>query len=335
MVSDSITTAPIPSAANAKNLGKKKRTNRSAKLKQCKIDARREQWLSQVMVKNKKCKDGGDDGRAPLMPVGEDSKRSWEKLEMSPGAEEIEGSILQDGYMESLSHSPSSVNSSMLGSNDSGRNFSGSSSSGSSAGSCSGNVTEEEGDDDCLDDWEAVADALAADVKHQSPCTELPPVQEPLVQMVLPREMTHGSNLGAGNSKTESDRIVSSASGNSRAWRPDDAFRPQSLPNLSKQYSLPNPDSRSGGVIPRARPAAPSPCPICCEDLDLTDSCFLPCLCGFRICLFCHKRILEQDGRCPGCRKPYDCKSVEPEANVHGSSLTLRLERSRSMIYRT
>ncbi|XP_028795028.1 uncharacterized protein LOC114750598 [Neltuma alba] len=335
MVSDSITTAPIPSAANAKNLGKKKRTNRSAKLKQCKIDARREQWLSQVMVKNKNCKDGGDDGHAPPMPVREDGKVSWEKLERSPRAEEIDGSLHQDGYIESLSNSPSSFDSSMLGSNDSGTNFTGSSSSGSSAGSCSGNVTEEEGDDDCLDDWEAMADALAADDEHQNPCSELPPAHESAVQMVSPREVTHGSNLGARNSKTESDRIVPWASGNRRAWRSDDAFRPQSLPNLSKQYSLPNPASRSGGGIPWARPAAPSPCPICCEDLDLTDSCFLPCLCGFRLCLFCHKRILEQDGRCPGCRKPYDCKSVEPEANVHGGSLTFSLERSRSMIYRT
>ncbi|XP_054807458.1 uncharacterized protein LOC129309770 [Prosopis cineraria] len=332
MVSDSITTAPIPSAANAKNLSKKKRTNRSAKLKQCKIDARREQWLSQVMVKTKNCKDLGDGGHAPSMPVGEASKRSWEKLEMIPRGEEIDESIHHDGYMESLSNSPSSVDSSMLGGNESGTNFTGSSSS--SAGTCSGNVTEEEGDDDCLDDWEAVADALAANDKHQNACSESPPAHESVVQMVSPREMTHGSYLGARNSKTESDRLVPLASGNSRAWRPDDAFRPQSLPNLSKQYSLPNPDSRGGG-IPSAHPAAPSPCPICCEDLDLTDSSFLPCLCGFRLCLFCHKRILEQDGRCPGCRKPYDCKSVEPEASVHGGNLTLRLERSRSMIYRT
>lgn len=79
MGSDSIAAVPIPSAANTKNPGKKKRvtifipipiiynffvnrsnsnsrliefyfqTNRSAKLKQYKIDARREQWLSQGM----------------------------------------------------------------------------------------------------------------------------------------------------------------------------------------------------------------------------------------------------------------------------------------------
>lgn len=47
-------------------------------------------------------------------------------------------------------------------------------------------------------------------------------------------------------------------------------------------------------------------CPLCCEDLDATDLSFLPCSCGYQLCLFCHKLILEQDGRCPNCRKQYD-----------------------------
>ncbi|KAG0498372.1 hypothetical protein HPP92_003063 [Vanilla planifolia] len=33
----------------SRDFGKKKKGNRSAKLKQCKLDARREQWLSQDM----------------------------------------------------------------------------------------------------------------------------------------------------------------------------------------------------------------------------------------------------------------------------------------------
>lgn len=254
---------------------------------------------------------------------------------MRPRGEEDDRSIHHDGFLESPSNSPTSVDSSMLGSNDSGTNFTGSSSSSSSsssAGCCSGNVTEEEGDDDCLDDWEAMADALAVDDKHKKSSSELPPPHEPAAQMGSPREIIRGSNLAFRNSKIESDRLVPLVSGNGRAWRPDDAFRPQSLPNLSKQHSLPNSNRRCGGGLPWARPAAPSSCPICCEDLDLTDSSFLPCLCGFRLCLFCHKRILEEDGRCPGCRKPYECESVEPEASVHGGSLTVRLARSCSMI---
>ncbi|KAI9087604.1 hypothetical protein K1719_030474 [Acacia pycnantha] len=338
MLSDSISTAPIFSAANTKNLGKKKRTNRSAKLKQCKIDARREQWLSQGAVKNKGRKDAGDNNHAPSMPDGKDSKRSLEELEMRPRGEDNYGSVHQDSDVESPYNSPTSVDSSVLGSNNSGTLFSGSSGSSSSAGCCSGNITDEEvedGDDGCFDDWEAVADALAADEKHQNSCSESPHEQETTVQMDSPVEIANGSNFGAQNFQPESASLISQASGNTRAWRPDDAFRPQCLPNLSKQFSLPNPDRRYGGGMARARSAVPHSCPICCEDLDLTDSSFLPCPCGFRLCLFCHKRILEEDGRCPGCRKTYECEPVETEACVHGGSLTLRLARSCSLIERS
>nr|ABI34271.1 hypothetical protein LES1_20t00002 [Solanum lycopersicum] len=48
MVSDSIVNVAIPVASsNSRDFGKKKRANRTAKLKQSKRDARREQWLSQ------------------------------------------------------------------------------------------------------------------------------------------------------------------------------------------------------------------------------------------------------------------------------------------------
>ncbi|KAJ1439005.1 Zinc finger, RING-type [Sesbania bispinosa] len=181
-----------------------------------------------------------------------------------------------------------------------------------------------------------MADAIAADDKQQSSCLDSPPSHdEPAVQTDSPREVSNGSNLSSPSSKLASGRLVPWASGNSRAWRADDAFRPQSLPNLSKQHSMPNPDRRCGGGVPWSRNSTPSSCPICCEDLDLTDSSFLPCLCGFRLCLFCHKRILEEDGRCPGCRKPYECEPVETEASVLGGSLTLRLARSCSMIERS
>ncbi|CAK8563090.1 unnamed protein product [Lathyrus sativus] len=346
MVSDSISAAPIPSAANTKNPGKKKRTNRSAKLKQYKIDARREQWLSQGAAKNKGCKDGvEDDIHLPSSPMGKRGKQELVKVETRRRGEE--DVIHHDSDSESPSNSPISPNSSVLcGGTDSGTNFTGSSSGGSSSsssssGGCfSGNVTEEEEDnndeeveeedDGCLDDWEAVADALAADDKHETSSLD-----EPVVEMDLSRELTHGSSLGYPNSKPGSAGMVPWGSSNGRAWRVDDALRPQTLPNLSKQHSMPNPDRRFGGGAPWSRTSVPSPCPICCEDLDLTDTSFLPCNCGFRLCLFCHKRILEQDARCPGCRKQYECEPVETEASVHGGSLTLRLARSVSMIERS
>ncbi|KAL0440814.1 UNVERIFIED_CONTAM: hypothetical protein Sradi_0020300 [Sesamum radiatum] len=126
----------------------------------------------------------------------------------------------------------------------------------------------------------------------------------------------------------------------SQAWRPDDAFRPQSLPNLSKQHSFQLDSERPfgrGGSVWGCKNVGPVPksCPICYEDLDCTDSSFLPCLCGFRLCLFCHKRILEEDGRCPGCRKQYDCDPVEGEATLDGGSLIFCLARSCSMTTRS
>lgn len=279
---------------------------------------------------------------------GKEGNRALENLDMSSRGEDMDGSINQESDLDSPLNSPTSATSSVLGGADSSTNFtgsggSGSSSSSSSGGCCSGCITEDEegggeDDDGCLDDWEAVADALAADEdkpQGQNPSSE----SESVAQVVSPREVTDGMGLGGGNSKPECPKMASGACGNSRAWRPDDAFRPRSLPNLSKQQSLPNPDRHYGGGgvawASKSVVSAPSSCPICYEELDLTDSSFLPCLCGFRLCLFCHKRIVDEDGRCPGCRKPYETKPIEAEASVNGGSLTFRLARSCSMITRS
>ncbi|XP_024022861.1 uncharacterized protein LOC21392276 [Morus notabilis] len=340
MISDSVANASIPSAAyNSKDLGKKKRA-RTAKLKQCKLDVRREQWLSQGAVKNKCCKEETNGVRTG----NKENNRSLGNLEARSRGGENDGLIHHnDSDLESLSSSPTSLNSGVLGGNDSGTNFTGSSSSSSSStssgGCCSGSITEEEEEDDgCLDDWEAVADALAANDKQENQCSESPPEREQISETVSACQATNG--VSGGNSKPEFTRTEPRSAGNSRAWRPDDAFRPQSLPNLSKQLSLPNSDRQHYGCggVPWACNnimVPPSSCPICYEDLDLTDTSFLPCLCGFRLCLFCHKRILDEDGRCPGCRKPYERNAVEREARVPGGSLTFRLARSCSMITRS
>uniref|UniRef100_A0A2P2KQM1 RING-type domain-containing protein n=1 Tax=Rhizophora mucronata TaxID=61149 RepID=A0A2P2KQM1_RHIMU len=349
MVLDSITrSASIPSVP--KDLGKKKRANRSAKLKQCKLDARREQWLSQV--KNRGCKEELSGPRAsPPTPCKNERKNALENLEMKRAGEEgnENGSMHHEFDSDSPSNSPTC--SSDLGGTDVGTNFSGSSSSSSSSsGGCgSGFITEEEeeGDDNCLDDWEAVADALVAndETKQENqkniPCLESQSSSEhhSIVQMD-----SSSNNLVAptvDHVKQECQRAAPPrlTSGNSRAWRPDDEFRPQSLPNLLKQRSFPDAGRhyRQGGLSwARASVVnAPSSCPICYEDLDITDTSFLPCFCGFRLCLFCHKRILEEDGRCPGCRKPYEHITVKAEASVYGGSLTFGLARSCSMITRS
>lgn len=47
-------------------------------------------------------------------------------------------------------------------------------------------------------------------------------------------------------------------------------------------------------------------CPMCLDELDLTDQSFKPCTCGYQMCRFCWHHIKENlNGRCPHCRKPY------------------------------
>ncbi|KAI3785741.1 hypothetical protein L1987_44866 [Smallanthus sonchifolius] len=286
MVYDSIANASIPTAAsNSKDFAKKKRVNRTAKLKQSKLDVRREQWLSQVKNRGLGFKEetnvtGGMKMHAPETHELNEKDPPIAKLEISVGGAENEG-LMSDS--ESPSNSPTNFTGS------SSRSSCGSISSSSSGGCFTRSVTDEDdGDhddnDDCLDDWEAMADALAADdiQKNQEyPVHETSPKPEPVT--------------------ARTGQVDIRAPVSFRAWRLDDASRPQSLPNLLKQNSFPMKSGMHHGVQ-----FAPSSCPICCEDLDITDSSFLPCPCGYRLCLFCHKKILEDNGRCPGCRKQYD-----------------------------
>ena len=184
-----------------------------------------------------------------------------------------------------------------------------SSSSSSSPSTCfSGNVSDEEVDDGCLDDWEAVADALNADDNRHHAASESSPDCEMQYSCAVPEA---AKNSRVDFSKPEFRSAVPESHQKCRAWKPDDALRPRCLPNLSKQHSTPLNSDWHGNhktvtwawqtII-----SQPSECPICYEDLDVTDTSFLPCSCAFRLCLFCHKKILEADGRCPGCRKLYD-----------------------------
>ncbi|KVI06382.1 Zinc finger, RING/FYVE/PHD-type, partial [Cynara cardunculus var. scolymus] len=253
MVYDSIANASIPTAAsNSKDFGKKKRVNRTAKLKQCKLDVRREQWLSQV--KNRGFKEethgtGGMKAPAPETHAANEREPPVVNLEVNLGGEETE------------------------------------------------------------------ADALAADdiQKNHNDPNLVSPVDEQLDFHTIP-EPEPVLTTPAGQ---EDCRPPTSF----RAWRPDDASRPQNLPNLLKQNSFPMKSGKHYGL--HSGGFAPSSCPICCEDLDMTDSSFLPCPCGYRLCLFCHKRILEDNGRCPGCRKLY----AQPD-NGNASS---KMARSCSM----
>jgi len=48
-------------------------------------------------------------------------------------------------------------------------------------------------------------------------------------------------------------------------------------------------------------------CPLCMERLDPTDLAFHPCICGYKVCLYCYNNILDNlNGQCPACRREYD-----------------------------
>lgn len=305
------------SIAVPRDNSKKKRANK--KLKQSKLDVRREQWLSQV--KNKGCKvdskvdsNGRGESQPSNLQIVNVQSDSPENLEIGSRGEENEGSSIPNSELESLTNSPIG---SSLDHNDSRKVLTGSSSSssGSTTSGCySGSFSDEEEDDGCLDDWEAVADALTAEDNQHNPVSEA--TEKPETRLEFDNTDVPYNNPGVAFSSTESREVVPESRVNRKAWRPDDAFRPPTLPTPSKKHTYPrNPEWHCDrGAISwswQKIVSQPSSCPICYEDLDVTDSSFLPCSCGFRLCLFCHKRILEADGRCPGCRKPYDRIKVD------------------------
>ncbi|CAE6430363.1 unnamed protein product [Rhizoctonia solani] len=53
-------------------------------------------------------------------------------------------------------------------------------------------------------------------------------------------------------------------------------------------------------------------CPLCLEEMDLSDLHFKPCPCGYQICNFCWHHIKENlNGRCPACRREYTEQPAE------------------------
>ncbi|XP_052196955.1 uncharacterized protein LOC127804195 [Diospyros lotus] len=292
-------------SALSKDLPKKKRTNRLAKLKQSKVDARREQWLSQATVKNEErtvsCWRGRSLPSSLRMDDEGNSSKGRTKLRSRGG--NIQSSTVNESGLVSLS---SCHVSRVLALHDSEKDLPGSSCSSASSRCCSGSVSETEEDDGCLDDWEAVANSLNTSDNKNLQLSEVLKFNN----MISDNELSKASS-GINEVKAETKEILPRYPMTCGAWQPDDTLRPQGLPNLSKQNALDNNSEQLQGhgsvsLDPHQVLSQPSLCPICYEDLDATDSSFLPCSCGFQLCLFCHKKILEMDDRCPGCRKQYD-----------------------------
>lgn len=329
-------TACADAPAAPKESCKKKRTNRSAKLKQCKLEARREQWLSQVKSKNSGTSNHvfsphtNSSSETPTMEHRDSIQDIDSKTR--PRIEKCEEhEIIQDIDLESPANSPTRPSSSTtISSKDSiGDGLSCRCSSSSSYSRSFSEEDDEEGidnDEAVLDDWEAVADALTTKTTNQESEADDRNINSISQQQVQ-----------CDSSADELSKKMDPVRPSPMAWRPDDVFRPSSLPSLAKCHSFPAnmerhsaQGSKSGWVNVLAI-TPPSSCPICYEDLDLTDSSFLPCPCGFRLCLFCHKRIQEADGRCPGCRKLY-APAIAVDTTA---SLARHLTHSCSMISRS
>ncbi|GAB4825388.1 hypothetical protein Ancab_008262 [Ancistrocladus abbreviatus] len=83
-------------------------------------------------------------------------------------------------------------------------------------------------------------------------------------------------------------------------------------------------------------------CPLCAEEMDLTDQQLKPCKCGYEICVWCWNHIMdmaekeETDGRCPACRTPYDKeKIVGMAANCERLVAEIKMERKKSQKAKT
>ncbi|KAI3928996.1 hypothetical protein MKX01_029525 [Papaver californicum] len=67
-------------------------------------------------------------------------------------------------------------------------------------------------------------------------------------------------------------------------------------------------------------------CPLCTEEMDLTDKQLKPCKCGYELCVWCWHNVMDMaekddmEGRCPACRTPYDKEKIVEK--------TVRFERS-------
>ncbi|CAL5389139.1 unnamed protein product [Camellia sinensis] len=75
-------------------------------------------------------------------------------------------------------------------------------------------------------------------------------------------------------------------------------------------------------------------CPLCAEEMDLTDQQLKPCKCGYEICVWCWHHVMdmaekdETEGRCPACRTPYNKeKIVGMAANCERLVVEMNMER--------
>ncbi|KAK7449634.1 transcriptional repressor general negative regulator of transcription subunit 4 [Stygiomarasmius scandens] len=92
-------------------------------------------------------------------------------------------------------------------------------------------------------------------------------------------------------------------------------------------HALPAPVVHAGFSVPQSKShvlagvqdaywsddeAEDADCPLCLEEMDISDLNFKPCVCGYQICRFCWHHIKENlNKRCPACRRIYTDEAVD------------------------
>jgi len=344
---------------------RKKKVNKTAKPKQCKLDVQQEQWVSQhpqgksgrvkpehrhkpgnvdcagkerTGTSGQICIQGLGSHATANKPMPADSPAmnsqsaangsgneckhtkkdvlrlehfgSWlkcfENAELPAGNEQIEGSVNGWCSIESKSRSNSSCTST---------SYTGSGSE------------DDENRHDAEDDWEAAFDMLhiqgtlhKIEGYRKGPSDQVQYTEGKDALEKKPN-VVHHPDLQSAQLKPEyrykNDGFGGRRGNFGRAWRPEDISRPPTLPRLVKQHTKPSQQNKQsnhrwGSIHGNmwGPTSTPSYCPICTEELDVTDSSYIPCDCGFQLCLFCYHRIASDDGRCPGCRKAYSSEGV-------------------------
>ncbi|KAL6545304.1 hypothetical protein OROGR_009178 [Orobanche gracilis] len=77
-------------------------------------------------------------------------------------------------------------------------------------------------------------------------------------------------------------------------------------------------------------------CPLCAEEMDWTDQQFMPCKCGYQICVWCWNHIIDMaekdqtEGRCPACRSIYEKeKIIAMQANCERTTTKISSKKSK------
>ncbi|KAF8111433.1 hypothetical protein N665_0076s0403 [Sinapis alba] len=290
MVADSITDSQLfHESPISRDFVKKRKANWFWKLKQWKIDARRRQWIYQWKRSNV-----GEVGGLRSLRSGKSVSDSVSYLEAWSN-DDHDGVLRCYGFAKCDDDSDDDETDDLSASSPTSvlkNKDSDSSKSVLDCFCCSKQITEEEEEafDDAYDNWEDFSDALNSfesegALQHEDSLRKKPaPHKDKCKQEASPENAVH-HRVSRKNNK---DKCKQEAS-------PEKAIHH----NVSRKNKKKKSDQKKEGD------GEISECPICSEEMDATDLSFLPCPCGFRLCLFCHKQINENDGRCPACRNKY------------------------------